>query len=236
MKALILINGAPEHRPFYSKVGDELVRRGHDVVYAVDSHYTDVIYPSAALHQPARYFSDYFRKHEMTARVPAELASENLWLAMFPDFDRFNSTAVAGSESAWRKTPGYSPRARRGHELVFHRALRRAPPDCVVYEGVSNAFAYMAFIVAEKRGARYLGFAPARMPNRTVVSTTRFHFDGRLPVIYDEIRRGKRVVPPAARAAVEEHLRASSRPTPTTRSRSTRSPRIRSSAMERGVA
>jgi len=41
MNVLILVNAAQEHRPFYARVGEELVRRGHDVQFALDSHYTD---------------------------------------------------------------------------------------------------------------------------------------------------------------------------------------------------
>jgi hypothetical protein len=207
MNVLILINGAPQHRPFYSRVGDELVRRKHSVVYAVDSHYTDVMYPGEGLHQPTHYLSDYFRERRATATIPRELENERLWMAMFPDFDRFNCDALATSGAAWRDSPGYYRSLVAVMSSFFWELFEAHKFDCVVYEGVSNAFAYMAYLVAEKHGARYLGFAPSRMPKRITVSTTKYHSDGRLPQIYREIRERKRAVPPEAKAAVTDYLR-----------------------------
>ncbi len=201
MRILVLINGAPSHRPFYSRVGQELARRGHSVAYALDSKYTDYIYYDVPLSDPVFYLSEYFQKHRGTVTVPKALEDRNLWLAMFPDFDRFTHSAVA-----WRKEPGYYRDLVAAMTSFFWELFEQHGFERVVYEGVSNAFSYVAYLVAEAVGSTYVGFAPSRLPGRLDVTTTQYAIDPRLPSVYRDLRARRQTAPPAAVAAARDYL------------------------------
>ena len=106
MRILILLNGARDHRPFYSRVGIELERRGHDVLYAIDSHFTDELEPGPPL--PAnrvRYFSDYFRDNYGREDLPPELARADIGAILRPDIDRWAQSRFAlRSDPRWVHT------------------------------------------------------------------------------------------------------------------------------------
>jgi hypothetical protein len=199
MKILILVNGAPFHRPFYTNVGRQLAASGHTVHYAVDSHYTDAIYPETKFPSTAHYFSDYFKAHPRT-EVPPGLRNENLWLAMYPDFDRFTH-----SEAAWRSDPAYYDRVLASMSRFFWELFECEGYSRIVYESVSNAFAYVGYLVAKQFGATYVGFAPSKLPGRLDVSISQYHRNPRLPGLYADVLAGRVQVPDEADRFVAEY-------------------------------
>lgn len=203
LRILILINGAQEHRPFYAKVGADLLARGHDVQYCLDSHYTDFLYPDAKL--PAdrvHYFSDYFRENEHRRELPRELSDLPAWRMAFPDVDRLMYTRFGRGAGDARYFESYL--ANLGH--FFVDLFDRYTFDAVVYENVSNTLSYFAYEVAQRRGARYIGFVPSRIPGRLDVLDYRFARDTRLATVFEELRRGRRTIGPDVRAFVDDYL------------------------------
>jgi hypothetical protein len=200
-RILILVNGAQEHRPFYARVGDALVADGHEVQYALDSHYTDVLHPDVPLGTRAHYFSDYLKEHYGRITPPTELEGANLWTAFFPDTDRMMYTRFMR-----RRDPLYYPSvvANLGH--FFAELFDRYAFDAIVYENVSNAFSYMAYEVGTRRGARWIGFAQSRMPGRLDILDRAWARDSRLQNTFQRVRDGALEVTPEVRAYVDEYM------------------------------
>ena len=202
MNYLILINGAGGHRPFYARVGEELRARGHKVVYALDSHYTDYLYPDAVLVPPMEYFSDYLERHfEAPPVVRPDLLALNVWTAFFPDLDRFMT-----SGGAYRRIPDYYPRVLRCLLAFFDELISKEAIDFVVYENVSNSFVYTCFLVAQNRGAGYVGFVMSRLPGRADVVDGKFVRDSWTKEAYHDVLQGRVDVPAEVRAQVDHYL------------------------------
>lgn len=186
MRILILVNGAQEHRPFYGRVGAVLEEQGYEVHYALDSHFTDVMYPDDRLNGNRHYFSDYFRANRGRRQPPPEIAGDNLSVMMFPDLDRF--TYGFGQP---RRTPEWfaTITANLGH--FFVELFDRYHFDAVVYENVSNSFCYFCWAIAQKRNAQYIGFTSSRMPGRSDIVDTAWSRDSRLEQTYHDVLAGK---------------------------------------------
>ena len=203
LRVLIIINGALEHRPFYGRVGAELIARGHDVQFLLDSHYTDFLYPEVELDASrTHYFSDYFQRHYGRTELPSELAGSNAWTMAFPDIDRLMFTRFgpgAGDGHHYE-----SMLANLGHFLV--ELFDRYRFDAVVYENVSNAIAYFSYEVAKKRGAKYLGFVPSRLPGRTDVVDYKYARDSALKEVFEQLRDGRIRAAPEVEAWVTSYL------------------------------
>lgn len=200
MKTLILVNGAHEHRPFYAGVGRELARRGCDVHYAVDSHYTDVLHPGVDLGPNAHYFSDYLRSNSHRRTPPPELADANLNQMMFPDTDR-----VMYSRAFLRQGVDYDAlSANLG--WFFTDLFDRHGFDSIVYENVSNALSYFACAIGMKRGARYIGFAQSRMPGRLDVYDAAGAQNSQMAGVFHRLREGTLVPDAEVRRFVRDYV------------------------------
>lgn len=202
MNVLILVNGAPYHRPFFARVGEALERAGHKAFYAVDSHSTEFMHPAAAL--PAErtsVFSDFFEANYEKCPLTSEFVRLNLWTALFPDLDRaeYSSTML-------RRREGYYERLAENLVAYFADLIARHRIDAIVYESVSNAFAYVAYLVAKTRGVRYVGFGMSRLPGRIDVTDQAYYRHSRTERLFKGILAGTTEVPEAARTAAAEYL------------------------------
>ena len=203
MRVLTLINAAKEHPPFYKAMGDHLAARGHELHYAIDSHYSDNLYPKIRFGVSAHYFSDYFRlRSKEILDVPEELNSEALWKLFFPDLDRFQY-----SMGSWRRDKSYYKRAVVYLTEFFDDLFTRIRPHAVVYENVSNAFSYFAYRAALRHGATYVGITQSRLPGRLDAYDCAPSKDSRISDLYFSLSKGELEPPPAAREYVAEYIR-----------------------------
>jgi capsule polysaccharide modification protein KpsS len=202
MNILILINGAVYHRPFFARVGDALVHDGHDVRFALDSHWTDFTSPSTAL-PPDRtsYFSDFFEANYARCPLAPEFTKLNLWTAMFPDLDR-----AEYSTTLLRRRPGYYERLLENLVAYFADLCDRYRIDAMVYETVSNAFSYIASLVAHQRGIRYVGFGSSRLPGHVDVTDQAYFRHARTERLYKDIVAGAARVPRDIRERAAEYV------------------------------
>jgi len=204
MKILMIINGALEHRPFYLAVGRRLEAQGARVTYVLDSHYTDFVHPEARFEptEHVHYFSDYLREHFDRTEQPPEMKSVNVWSAMFPDTDRMMF-------SRFVRRPGttYYESVLANLGWFFAGLFDQYDFDSIVYENVSNAFSYVAYHIAQKRGAKFVGFTPSRMPGRLDILDVAPSGNTRMKPLFTEIRKGAFKVPLEVDAFVSEYLR-----------------------------
>ena len=158
MNYLILINNAPDYRPYYIKLGQELKNRGHNVFYVLDSKITDYLYPQDVIEDPIEYFSRYFKDNYYVPLNPS-LCSINQATLLFADMERF-----------------YYYGLHRDKDLSYWSSLKNCllnfiadviikySIDAVIYENVSNALAFSAYLVCQQFGKRYIGLASSRLP------------------------------------------------------------------------
>ncbi|CAN5277231.1 N/A [soil metagenome] len=205
---LVLLNGARDHRPFYLRLGAQLEACGGSVHYALDSHLTDYTERGADVPSGrAHYFSESFQANYGREDLPASLRDVSVARLLAPDVDRWRYSSFAK-----RDDPRYIHTliACLGHffeDLFVEHAF-----DHVIYENVSNTFAYAAFEVARRHHAQYIGFVSSRLPGRTDVIGGTQSCAQHVERIYHRLRRGE--VRPSAdiREWVRRYIPASGRP------------------------
>lgn len=202
MKALILINNAPNFRPFFQLLGTELEKYNCDCFYALDSHLTDYLFPNIKLTptENVYYFSDYWQTHqEKTLRPGYE--DINIWQAFYPDFDRMFLYQVGLHNSK-----AYY------HNLVvalinfFDDLISKLNIDVVIHENIANVFSYAAFYAAKKNNKKYFGITASRIPNRIEIMSHYLADSGHLRKIYDACGQGLLPTDPAEEEYITSYL------------------------------
>ena len=167
---LCLINAAAHSRTYFCQLAAHLQRQGYRVVFALDSHLSDVLYAkNQALHENAWYFTDFMRDNLADLPGTEEMAQQS-WSSLFSDFDRFLTMAI---------TPPLQPQAPVGYAQIpallkrfFARIFAQVGPCAVLYEPVSNAFAVAAYQQCRAVGIPFCSLSPSRIPGRIELSTT----------------------------------------------------------------
>lgn len=169
MVILCLINAAAYSRAYFQQLEPHLAAHGCTVVYALDSHLSDVMYAEGRPIENAAYFTDYCR-----SRIPItpDFADDcpQGWSLLYSDFDRFltmNIRPPLKDDGPLR----YEHVPRLLHEF-FEGLFSEHKPAAVVYEQASNSFALAALTNARRNGVPFCSIAPARIPGRIEVSLT----------------------------------------------------------------
>lgn len=166
---LCLANSAAYSRTFFEELGPYLTKRGFDVVFALDSHLSDVVYANGNALKDAWYFTDFCATQ--TSPSADALARNDLrWDLMLSDFDRLLTIDIP------------VPLAKSGRlsyaevplllERFFTRIFDAVQPVAVLYEQASNSFALAANQVARSRDVPFLSLAPGRIAGRVEISPT----------------------------------------------------------------
>jgi len=161
MKYLILINSAPNYFYFYNELAKELVRNGHVVYYAVNSHLPEVVYNFEKTDFKVFYFSDFLKENYHTAILPDKYTKYNLWEMFFSDFERYE---IYGHHLKDEKE--VYPKIIINLFCFFEEVLKTMNIDHIIYEDISNSFAYSAFIVSKELKRNYIGISCSRLPKR----------------------------------------------------------------------
>lgn len=160
MNILILINAAPGYKEYYYKLGEELKLKGCNIYYAVDSVRSRYLTPLPELDNSERtyYFDKYFKENYL--RNKFENFSDDYWGDIFySDLDRFlthNYNLDKSSE--------YWVCLKNSLSCYFEEIFNNNNIDCVLYENVSNSFAYMAYKSCVNQDKLYVGLMGSRLP------------------------------------------------------------------------
>jgi Capsule polysaccharide biosynthesis protein len=168
-KILCLINSAAYSRPYFEQLAPFLVERGCSVVFAIDSHLSDVLYAKNQALTNARYFTDFVRNHS-GAVVGSRRSHSNSWSSLLSDFDRFTTMDI-------RPPLGVDSKLAYGHvpemlDEFFAGIFETERPDAVLYEQVSNSFAIAAYRASVKAGVPFCSLCPSRIGGRIEISMT----------------------------------------------------------------
>lgn len=159
MNILILINNAPRYINFLKPLGDYFKSKGHKVVYACESHLPEVKYNVSLSGEQTYYFTE-FRKNSDKISVSIDEDNINLRKFYYSCYDRnfhFGNNADKDKimDSIIIDLLNYF------NALITNEAI-----DLIIYENVSNSFAYAAYTLATKKPIKYFGLITSRIPNR----------------------------------------------------------------------
>ena len=189
-KFLILLNTAVFMRPTYVDIAEKLKGKGHDIVFALDSNYTNYACPHHPIDGTVYCFTDFFRKNYNVPLATTSYLDHNLWGLMYSDLERFNVFNLNT-----QKPKEYFQKAIVNLLNFFDEIMIKEDIDAIIYEDVSNSFAYAAYLSGLKHRKAYFGLSSSRLPNRFEVQTT---LPGNADQIYEtfnNLSEGKVSVP-----------------------------------------
>lgn len=179
MNFLILVNNAPKYKYFYFQIAQKLVELGHSVSYAVDSVRSTFLEPLSEIDDnKSTYFFDKFLEKNWNNNITLTLNDKEYWGDIFySDFDRFltHNYNLNRDKSYWINI-------KQNLDSFFDKIIIENNIDCVIYENVSNTFAYMAYKKCQELNKKYVGLMMSRLPE---------HFEIQNSIIDKEIEKIK---------------------------------------------
>lgn len=167
-KILCLVNSAAYSRNYFEELRPYLQQRGYQVVFAVDSHLSDVLYGDGKPLADAHYFTDFVNEH-LRRGAPLSSSPRLSWMSLLSDFDRFLTMDIPvplrDSRVSFQQIPGLLAD-------FFARIFAVERPCAVLYEQVSNSFAIAAYHESLAAGAPFCSLCPSRFAGRIEVSMT----------------------------------------------------------------
>lgn len=169
MNFLVLINGAPKYKYFYAEIAKSLEKKGHDVFFAVNAHKSVIAEPIVYIDEsPNTFFFDSYLERNFDDLKGKTVEMEETWGDVFySDFDRFlchNYNLNKDSE--------YWSVVLNGLDDFFTSVISDNKIDIILYENVSNSFAYMAYKIGKLLNCTYVGLMASRLPNRYEIQTS----------------------------------------------------------------
>jgi hypothetical protein len=154
---LILINNAPEYINFLKPLGDIFYKNDHKVIYACESHFPEIRYGVKLKKEDVYYFTEHSEKLTNYSFFDK---NRNLRSLYYSCFDRNVSYNINKDKD--KKMDDIILRLLS----FFDKIIREEKIDLVIYENVSNSFAYSAFEMAKYHNAAYFGLITSRIPER----------------------------------------------------------------------
>ncbi|RYG39219.1 MAG: hypothetical protein EON93_00365 [Burkholderiales bacterium] len=169
-KILCLINAAAYCRTYFEELRPYVEQRGVDMVFALDSHLSDVLYaPDSGPLPDGWYFTDFCAENP-APQVESAARGDLRWDLLFSDFDRFLTIDM----DIPLKEEGVLTYAQIPYQLdrFFNTIFDVERPQAVLYEQASNSFALAANKIAKERGIPFFSLAPGRIAGRVEISPT----------------------------------------------------------------
>ncbi|MBB3189439.1 hypothetical protein [Halomonas cerina] len=209
MNILILSNGAPKYHHFFNEIAKKLSQDGHKIVFAVDSTYSVVENRISKVDFPFYNFSDFFKSDGCDFEVLDNYRDFNLNYALLSDFERSEVYGLWG-----RKRVEYFDNLKSSLLNFFSHIVDRESVDLVIYENVSNTFAYFCWFVCQKCDVKYMGFTPSRIPGRFWLTDDPFSEHKKVDETLDKINEGKIDIPQWLYSWSAEHISSIEEVTP----------------------
>jgi hypothetical protein len=203
MSILFLYNSAPNYHYFFSALAKKFVEDDFQVVLAVDSDYSRNLNRIHEVTNDIYIFSTFFENHKISGEVLARYKEYNLNYALLSDFER---AEVYGIWNHRQYENEYFDRLKSALLSYFEHIFDAHGVECVIYENVSNTFAYFAYIVANAKGKKYLGLAASRLPGRFEITTGPFDFE-LIQRNFDKIQNQQLIVDDKTKGDVKEYIK-----------------------------
>ncbi|MDN3448460.1 capsular biosynthesis protein [Psychrobacter sp. APC 3281] len=169
MNFLVLVNGAPKYKYFYAEIAKKIEEKGHSVYFAVNAQKSTIVEPLDYIDDSQNtFFFDRYLKKNFDSLKDQPIAMNETWGdVLFSDFDRFfcHNYNLSNDKVYWSAVLN-------GLESFFTSIITDHSIDVVLYENVSNSFAYMAYTVGDVLDCTYIGLIGSRLPNRYEIQTS----------------------------------------------------------------
>jgi len=161
-KILILHNSAPGYSDYFIRLGSILKNKGFSVIHAFSSE--------CEYEKNKQYIEDeyYILKTVKSEDIVNKYSHYNLNNALFSDVER-----------ATYYSTGFNWSYKDDVDLLkssllsfFEEIISKHKVDYVLYENVSNSFAYYSWFVCQELGVRYVGLIQSRLPRRFSITST----------------------------------------------------------------
>lgn len=202
MSVLILSNSAPNYHFFFNSIAEQFIKEGDNVVFAVDSEHSKLNNRVKDISDSVYVFSKYFQEYKINDNILLKYSDCNLNYALLSDFERASTYGI------WNKSQyknDYFEKLKSALLDFFENIFEQEKIELVIYENVSNTFAYFAYLVAKKSNVNYQGFSGSRLPNRFEISEGPFDFE-RIKENFDRIVSGDLLVPDAVMDEVDKYI------------------------------
>ena len=202
MNVLILSNPARGYYKFFNALAMEFKKDRHDVRFAVDCDYTANINELGKTGLPVHVLTDFISlqdKREMTQLDGYR--GYNLNAALLSDFER---SQVQGSLGMWNTT--FADDIKIHLLSFFEKIVKEHDTDVVIFENVSDMFAYFCWFVCDKLGVHYCGLTSSRLPGRFVLTNDPTEESAPIAATMGEIQLGDLDVPAEARMWCQDYI------------------------------
>ncbi|MDD2367412.1 MAG: hypothetical protein PHN84_14765 [Desulfuromonadaceae bacterium] len=161
MNILLLSNSAPNYYNYFNALCRLFKADGSKIFVAADCEYSVVENDLKSLNSPIHIFSDFFSTHEYDAAILERYKHYNLNNALLSDFERAQVYKIGKIKSS-----DYYERLKCALLDFFELIITKNNISHILYENISNTFAYYAYIVSQEKGAKYCGLMMSRLPGR----------------------------------------------------------------------
>jgi len=187
MNILIIMNAARDYHRYFNRLAVELKEKGCHVEIAVDSEYSYDICRLENLDVVSHKFSDFFSEYSgLPDGTLRRYSKFPLGFALLPDFERAEVTNI------WKGVPkSWYSRLQAALMGFFEKIIVNSNIDVVLYENVSNTFAYSAWLVCQNLGVAYRGLVCSRLPGRFEIVDGPFYDSEKYRILVNKIRLGE---------------------------------------------
>ncbi|MGD8105571.1 hypothetical protein ACQE32_02645 [Pantoea sp. FN0302] len=200
MNVLLLSNNAPNYFYFFNHLAQLIHKDGAEVTVAVDSEISRENNKINALGFPVYEFSSFFRSHKTDHDILARYSEYNLNSTLLSDYERAQVYRIWGE-----KDDEYFNRLKSALLTFWEKIFDERKIDIVLYENVSNTFSHLAWLVAQRKGKRYIGIGGSRLPGRFSISSDPLN-DSRTSLFFSAIKNSEVLVPDTVKDWAENYL------------------------------
>lgn len=169
MNFLVLINGAPKYKYFFAEIAKKIEERGHHVYFAINAKKSSILEPLEYIDKSKNnfFFDEYMCINFEKIKLRQNDLKETWGDIFYSDFDRFfcHNYNLGRSSEYWINIA-------KGLDCFFEEIIATNKIDVVLYENISNSFAYMAYKKITEEKKIYLGLMGSRIPNRYEIQTS----------------------------------------------------------------
>lgn len=201
MNILLLSNGAPGYYRFFNKLAQRFYEDGNSVAIAVDSEFSRAENKLSQLGFPVHEFSSFFSKHKVNQSILKRYAKYNINAALLSDFERAEAYEVWGNRS-----DEFFTKLKSALLSFFEDIVSKHKVSVVLYENVSNTFAYFALFVCKEHDIYYCGVGGSRLPGRFSINSDPLNDHVQIEKLTNKIQIGDIVVDTAVKKWCENYL------------------------------
>jgi hypothetical protein len=186
MNILLLSNNSPGYHKFYNILIKNLKESGHTIFIACDSNYSKFANQLDLNLYNTYVFTDFIECNQPQLNILNKYKDYNLNNALISDIERSEYYDINSFDYV-KDIKYLQSYLLNYYEYIF----ASAKIDIILYEEVSNSFAYYAWITSQYHQLRYIGIRTSRIPGRFSFVSNPNHEHKKYESSLDDIIKGK---------------------------------------------